>query len=80
MSDPNTRWAMLNLLNALSSGALALEILTDDLAQVAVEVDDDASAELVLGVLRRHRVRALELQGQYAALSAEYTARYHSAP
>ncbi|MGW9821397.1 hypothetical protein ACUXK4_003980 [Methylorubrum extorquens] len=80
MSEKETHWATLSLLNALDSGVFTLKFLADDLVQAALDMPDDAGVELIHGVAHQQRVRALELQGQHAALSTEYTARYHSEP
>lgn len=78
--DLETRRAMLELLNALSNSIVAQEALADEAAQTALEFADDLGGEVLRGIARRQRVRALELQGQFAALSTEYAARYHSEP
>jgi hypothetical protein len=75
-----TRRAMLSLLNALSGSILALEALADEATRTASEITNYIGAEELRELARNHRVRALELQGKYAALSTEYTARYHSEP
>lgn len=81
MSDElETRAAMLSLLNTLSSSILALEALADEAARTAAEIPNELGGKVLRGITRSQRVRALELQGQYAALSTEYTARYHSEP
>jgi hypothetical protein len=73
-SESDVRLAMLNLLNALDRGAFTLEVMADELAQAAVEIGDD----VMLGIARRHRVKALELRGQFAAMKENYTVRFHS--
>jgi hypothetical protein len=77
-SESDVRLAMLNLLNALDRGAFTLEVMADELAQAAVEIGDDVGAEVMLGIARRHRVKALELRGQFAAMKENYTVRFHS--
>jgi hypothetical protein len=69
---------MLELLNTLASGVIGLNALADKLMKVAATVDDPAAVEVMRGVVRQHRVRAMEMQGQFAALSEEYAARFHT--
>ena len=78
--DLDTRKAMLDLLSALGRTILALEGLADEAAQLALEIPDDSECEAWRAIVRSQRVKALELQGQYAALSIECTARYRSEP
>lgn len=78
--DLGTRSAMLRVMNALSGNIVALEALADEAMRIASEFADDIGSEEMREIGRQQRVRALELQGQLAALSAEYTARYHSEP
>jgi len=72
------RREMLELLNTLASGVIALNTLADDLVQAAATVDDASTADLLRSVARQHRVRALEMQGQFAVLSADYAERFHT--
>lgn len=72
------RKEMLELLNTLASGVIALNALADDLVQAAAKVNDPTATEVMHGVARQHRVRAMEMQGQFAALSAEYAERFHT--
>lgn len=72
--------ATLNMLSTLNGGAIALEVMADELAHAAEMIGDDPAAEVLLGFARRHRVRALEMRGQFAAMKEEYAARYHSEP
>lgn len=72
------RIEMLELLNTLASGVVALNALADDLVQAAASMDDPAAVEVMHGVARQHRVRALEMQGQFAVLRAEYAERFHN--
>lgn len=77
MSEADVRLAMLNLLSILDNGAFTLEVMADELAQAAAEVSNDLGAEVMLGIVRRHRVRALELRGQFAAMKEDYATRFH---
>ncbi|EHP94208.1 hypothetical protein [Methylorubrum extorquens] len=72
------RREMLELLNTLASGVIALNTLADDLVQAAATVDDASTADLLRSVACQHRVRALEMQGQLAILSTEYAERFHT--
>lgn len=72
------RREMLEQLNTLASGIVALNALADKLVEVAAMVDDPAAVEVMRGVARQHRVRALEMQGQFAVLSADYAERFHT--
>lgn len=72
------RREMLELLNALATGVIALNTLADDLVEAAATVDDTDTADLLHGVARQHRVCALEMQGQFAVLSADYAAQFHT--
>ncbi|MGW5840126.1 hypothetical protein ACWFZ6_19180 [Methylorubrum extorquens] len=72
------RREMLELLNTLASGIIALNTLTNDLVEAAAKVNDPTSFEVMHGVARQHGVRALEMQGQFAVLSADYAARFHT--
>lgn len=76
--DLEERRKMLNLLNILGNSALALETPTDDAALTALEFADEIGGQALREIAYSQRVRALELRGQLAALSAEYAARYYS--
>lgn len=72
------RREMLELLNTLASGVIALNALADKLVEAAATVDDPTAVEVMRGVARQHRVRAMEMQGQFAVLSADYAERFHT--
>lgn len=38
---------------------------------------DEAAADIMLTVARGHRVKVLEMQGQFAALKKVYSERFH---
>jgi hypothetical protein len=48
----------------------------DELVQAA-EMPPDATTDIVLAIVRDHRVKILEMQGQFAALKKVYSERYH---
>lgn len=78
--DLDARKAMLDQLKTICNSIFVLEGLADETAQMASEISDRFESDVWREIARGHRVKALELQGQYAALSTEYTARYRSEP
>ncbi|UYW24769.1 hypothetical protein OKC48_15955 [Methylorubrum extorquens] len=76
--DPNARKAMLDQLKTIRNSIFVLGGMADETAQMASEIPDRFESDVWREIARRHRVKAIELQGQYAALSAEYTARFES--
>jgi len=71
------RLEMLNYLNTLDRGIVALEVVAAELVRAA-SVTPDEAADIMLPLARRHRVRILEMQGQFAALKEIYSERYNS--
>lgn len=69
---------MLELLNTPTPGAIALNALAGALVEAAAKVNAPTPVEVMHCVARQHRVRALEMQGQFAVLSADYAARFHT--
>lgn len=67
---------MLSYLYTLHSGIIALEVMVDELVRAA-EASQDEAADIMLTVARSHRVKILEMQGQFAALKKVYSERYH---
>jgi hypothetical protein len=71
------RLEMLTYLNTLHRGIITLEAVVNELIHAAgVSVDGDA-ADIMLTLARGHRVKILEMQGQFAALKQLYSERYH---
>lgn len=71
------RLEMLSYLNTLHGGIIALEVVADELVRASGMVSDEAAADIMLTVARGHRVKILEMQGQFAALKEVYSERYH---
>jgi hypothetical protein len=70
------RLEMLSHLNRLQSGMVSLEVMAHELVRAA-EVSPADAADILLAVARGHRVKILEMQGQFAALKKVYSERYH---
>lgn len=74
------RLEMLAYLDTLDKGIIALEVVVNELIQAAEVSPDEAAADIMLTIARGHRVRILEMQGQFAALKQDYcnySERYH---
>jgi hypothetical protein len=71
------RLEMLSFLNTLRSGIIALEVVAEELVRAAEASPDEAAADIMLTVACGHRVKILEMQGQFAALKKFYSERYH---
>jgi hypothetical protein len=70
------RLKLLSYLNALHKGIIALEVMVDELIQAA-EMPPNETTDIMLTIVRDHRVKILEMQGQFAALKKVYSERYH---
>jgi len=68
---------MLSYLDTLDRGIIAPEALAGELVRAAELARDEAVAGIMLTVARGHRVRILEMHGQFAALKKVYSERYH---
>ena len=77
MSDQDVRKAMLDEMDTLSEEIITTEAAANGLVEAAVELSDWPGAEAIREVARRHRVQALELRGQLAALREEYATKFH---
>lgn len=71
------RLEMLAYLDTLHKGIVALEVMADELIEAARTSTDPDAADIMVTVARRHRIRVLEMQGQFAALKKVYSERYH---
>lgn len=67
---------MLEMMAALATAIVAFNAVADELAATASACHGQPFAEVMLGLSRRQRVKALEMQGQLAALSDAYAARF----
>lgn len=75
----NDRYEMLNLMRTMANGLAAVEVLADQMAEVAAELDaagDKAAADVMRILGRNQRVRSMELQDQLAATSRVYADLY----
>lgn len=70
------RLKLLSYLNALHKGIIALEVMVDELVQAA-EMSPNETTDIMLAIVRDHRVKILEMQGQFSALKKVYSERYH---
>ena len=61
-----------HLVETLQKGVQTCEDQADHLALLAKVADNTAAATALLNLARMQRVRALQLQGQIAALRAQY--------
>ena len=76
------RLEMLNLMQTMANNIVAVEAVAEHMAQVAADLEADGqsdTADVLRMVGRNHRVRSMELQGQLAALSADYAVLFQSA-
>lgn len=72
--------AALELMCILASGIETEEACADQLGTISAEASalgDDLIAKGLAAVARSHRVRALELQGELAAVSMTYGGIFH---
>lgn len=77
------RAEMLDLMRVLANGLVGEEALAEVCAREAAQREawgERDAADVLREVARMHRVKALELDGQLAALRAEYTVRFHDGP
>src|SRR3954447_25605434 len=80
--DVNIQAEMLNLIRAMVDGLVADEATATELADAATQwgaAGCMAEAATLRLLSHQHRVRALKLQGQLAALSEDYASRFHDA-
>ncbi|WP_128565161.1 hypothetical protein [Methylobacterium crusticola] len=76
------RAKMLDLMRTMANGIVADEAMAAELAAAAtrMEAAGCATETATLHFLaRRHRIKALKLQGSLAALREEYVSRFHDA-
>ena len=71
---------LLPLIEKLMESIAALEPTVDDLLFAAHQVADPSAAEVLRSVARRHRVKILEMQGQFAALAERYVDEVYREP
>ena len=74
------RKLMLDLMDAMADGIVALEETADEVAHSAYAYGDEADAETVRHRARTHRIKALEMHGRLTGLRADYAELYGEAP
>lgn len=71
MREPLLQWAMLELMDALTDDIIRIEATANELVSATVELSGKLNTEALRDAARRHRVDALVLRGQLAALRQE---------
>ncbi|WP_066926209.1 hypothetical protein [Methylobacterium sp. CCH5-D2] len=73
---------MLDLLRILANGRVGEEVIASELAEESAQaehVGDTGTAAILRDLSRRHRVKVLELDGQFAALEQQYAVLFGNA-
>lgn len=68
--------AMLKLMDALADDIIKAEAVATELEKWLAERSLRVSADALHGAMRSHRVKALELRGQLAALRQRYAEQF----
>lgn len=72
MREPFLQWATLELMDALADDIIRVEAMANELASAATDLCGHVDAGALRDAARRHRVKALALRGQLAALRQTY--------
>ena len=74
----SVREMMLAMMSATVTRIIVTHAMADELVQAAADVTEPSLAAAMQDHVRRYRVEVLELQDRLAALSGDYTRRFHA--
>lgn len=74
----SVREMMLAMMSATVTRIIVAHAMADELVQAAADVTEPSLAAAMQDHVRRYRVEVLELQDRLAALSGDYTRRFHA--